>query len=136
MAIKPTKSNVKAVAKLLDEGDFADAEEAAEALLEAALEILEQRGKYTVVGQIRYSRQDGGWFDPEDARAAKYCLGLFSTLGDAEKAAYALTYSTQTGEEARSWVLEVDHGSAADVYTKRKSVHRERELTEKKGEAA
>ena len=59
MAIKPTKTQVKRIAKLLDEGDFDDAEHAAEALLTEALAILEERGAYTVVGQLHYSPAGG-----------------------------------------------------------------------------
>lgn len=137
MAIKPTKTQVKRIAKLLDEGDFDDAEHAAEALLTEALAILEERGAYTVVGQLHYSRQEGGWIDPEDAKAAKVCLGLFSTEGDAEKAAYALTYSATTQEEWRAWVLPVEHGTANDLAKKRRDMHHQKEIEAKrKGEAA
>lgn len=137
MAIKYGKTEIRKIAKLLDSGDFDSAEDAAEALLAAALEILEARGKFTVVGQLRYSPKGGGYIDPEDARASKVCLGLYSTEGDADKAAYALVYNTATHEEFRTWVLPVEHKTPAQVYADRKEVHRQRELEAKrKGEAA
>lgn len=135
MAVKYTKTHVSKIAALLDQ-EWDSAEQAAEAVLDAALEILEKRAAFVVVGQLRYSRQEGGWIDPEDAKAAKICLGFYSTQGDADKAAYALTYSAATHEEFRAWSLPVEHCTPAEAYQKRKQMHHERELAKRKGEAA
>jgi hypothetical protein len=135
VSVKFGRTEVKKVAAILDQ-DWDSAEQAAEALLTEALAILEARGKLTVVGQLRYSRQDGGWIDPEDAAAAKVCLGLFSTQGDADKAAYALTYHAATGEEWRTWVLPVDYRTPSDVTKARQEQHRAAELEAKGRKAA
>lgn len=131
MAIKHTQTHVKKIAALLDQ-EWDSAEEAADALLTEALSILEERGKFTVVGQLYYSPKDGHWLDKDDARAAKVCLGLYSTQGDADKAAYSLTYTAGTGEQWLTWVLPVEHATPAAITKKRSDMHKQRELDEKK----
>ena len=137
MAIKYGKTEIRKIAKLLDEGDFESAEDAADALLSAALEVLEARARFTVVGQLHYSPKGGGWLDKDDAAAAKVCLGFYSTEGDAQQAAESLVYSTQTHEQFLVWHLPVEHKTPAQVYKDRKEAHNQREIEAKrKGKAA
>lgn len=135
MTIKYGKTEIKKIAKLLDQ-DWESAEEAADALLAEALEILEARGKWTVVGQLRYSPPLGGYIDKDDADASKVCLGLFSSKAEADRAAVSLVHSHVTNEAWLSWVLEVDHGTPHELSMKRKEMHRLREIEAKKKGAA
>lgn len=132
MAIKYGKREIKKIAELLDQ-EWDSAEEAADALLAEALTILEARGKYTVVGQLRYSPPLGGYIDKDDADASKVCLGLFSTPADAQAAARSLVFSTTTNESFLTWVIDVDHGTPHELFVKRKEFHRQREIAQRTG---
>jgi len=125
VAIKYGRTEVKRIAKLLDQ-EWDSAEQAADALLQEALEILEARGKWTVVGQLRYSPPLGGYIDKDDADASKVCLGLFSSEAEANRAAVSLVHSASTNEAFLSWVLSVDHGSPHQLSQKRKEMHEQR----------
>ena len=109
MAIAPTKTMVKALAKVLDE-EYDSAEEAAEAAMLAAFEMYEARAKFTVVGQVKQP----------DGKGDKVALGWYATENQATQDALKLTYSTQTHEEHRAWVLKVHHGTPNDYYIDRK----------------
>lgn len=119
------------VASVIDQ-EWENVEDAAEAVLAEALSLLEKRAKFTVVGQLYYSRQEGGWIGPEDARAAKVCLGYYSTPGDAQEAAQSLVYQSATHEEFKTWVLPVEHSTPAEVYAKRKAAHQAAEAEVRK----
>jgi hypothetical protein len=112
-----TKANRQAMADVLD-ADYESVEDAAKAALDAAWEIIQQRAKFSVVGQIK---PDGD----------KVSLGLYVTQGQATNDALKLTYSSQTHEEARAWVLPVWHGTPANWYASRKSDRKDRELEER-----
>ena len=126
MKMPMRKADLKKIVDLMESGAFATAEDLAAAILEVAYEQLQERGKFTVVGQLRFSLHDGGYLDAEDARASKVCLGLFATAGDAEKAAASLRFSMAHGEEFRAWVLPVEHATASEVYDRRKQGRRKR----------
>ncbi len=125
--IRYGKTEVKKIAALLDQ-NWDSAEEAADALLKEALAILEERGKWTVVGQLAYSMPLGGYVDRKDADASKVCLGMFSSKAEAERAADSLVFSPDRQETFRSWVLDVEHCTPREVYQKRKEFHRQREI--------
>lgn len=133
--LKPRVADVKAIVKMLEAGEHETAEGLAEAILEQAYLTLQERGRYTVVGQLRYTKR-GGYIDHDDARASKVCLGLFATEGDARRAAESLFTSSATGEEFRTWVLPVEHKTPSEVYADRKEAHRERSAWEKQKEAS
>jgi hypothetical protein len=122
------------VAAVLGE-DYDSVTDASAAVLEAAAELLVARAKFTVVGQLMYS-PDGGYVSPIDSKASKVCLGFYSTEGEAQKAAEALVYNTQTHEEFRTWVLPMYHGTPNDWYRERKEAHRAAEIAAKKAPVA
>lgn len=121
MSIKVGKREITRMAKVLDQ-DYDSVLEAASAALTEAIAIYESRAQYVVVGQIYYS---DGWIDPEDARASKVSLGMYSTPGEAQKAAESLVVGTSTHEEARAWVLPVHHGTPSSWYMARKKAREE-----------
>lgn len=121
------KTEARRLAKVLDPG-YADLDSEQKAELEAlasaalteAADIVLERAKFTVVGQL-YAGPESRWVARGEADAAKGCLGFFSTAGGAREAAEGLTYNAQTHEEWRSWVLPVFHGSANDFHRERKA---------------
>lgn len=119
MAVKAGKREVARMVAVLD-AEHETVEDAARAALDEAFAIYESRAKFNVVGQLYFSMHDGGHLRHSDERAVKVSLGMFSTEGDARRAAESLTYSTQTHEQFRSWVLPVHHGTPADFYRDRK----------------
>ena len=131
--IKYGKTEVKRIAALLDQ-EWSSAEEAADALLTEALAILEERGKWAVVGQLRYSPPLGGYIDKDDADASKVCLGLYSSKAEAERAASSLVYSTSTSEGWLAWVLDVEHSTPHELGMKRKEMHKQCEIAARKEE--
>ncbi|WP_432482559.1 hypothetical protein [Kineococcus esterisolvens] len=83
-----------------------------------AWELYEERGQYTVVGQMYYSPEHR-WLDPADAQAAKVALGRYATEGQARKDAESLVIGGATGEEFRTWVLPVWNGTPATYFAHR-----------------
>lgn len=123
MPIKTGKTEVEKMLKVLDE-KHETMRDAAVAVLAAAVQIVEDRAKFVVVGQIKWDQTlEGGYADLEQRKASKVCLGFFSTAGDARAAAESLVYSSQTHEEALAWTLPVAHESAASWYAKRKAAN-------------
>ena len=128
MSLTIGKRDVTKIARVLEQ-PYETAEEAAQAVLEAAFELYEQKAKWTVVGQLYYS--DHKWLDPEDAAASKVALGRYGTQTQAEAAAASLVFSHQTGEEFRAWALPVHHGTPASYFKERLEERKARELGEK-----
>lgn len=95
-------------------------EEFARQALAAAEKIFENRAKFVVVGQLKSSKQRVT-IPPSDPEAIKLSLGWYSTEGEARKAAESLWFSTASGDEFATWVLNVHHGTAADFHAKRKA---------------
>lgn len=122
MAIKPGKRDVTKITKLLESEEYESADDLAMAVLNEAFAIYESKGKFTVAGQLFY---DSGYVSPEDERASKVSLGLYSTEKQAEDAARALFYNSQTHEQFKSWVLPVHHGTPASYYSARKEAREE-----------
>ena len=127
MALKPGKRDIAKVAKLLDEGDFESADDAASALMDLAWEIYEAKAKWTVVGQLWY-RPRGVAADPEDA--PKIALGRFTTEKQALDVAERLVFSTPTGETFRAWVLPVCHGTPNDYFQLRNKAGKAKAIEE------
>lgn len=134
MAIKWGKTERKRIVAVLEQ-DWETVEDAAEAALQEALAILEERGRHTVVGQLRYSPPLGGYIDKDDADASKVCLGLYSSRAEAEKAATSLVYTGTTSEAWLTWVLDVEHSTPHELGMKRKEQHRLRVIEARKGAA-
>lgn len=89
----------------------AQVEEFAAAALDQAMQIIEDKAKFTVVGQVKKS----------DRKGDKIALGWYATEGQALTEAMSLTYSTQTHEEHLAWVLPVFHGTPNSYYQARKA---------------
>ena len=140
MSFTPYAKEVKAVVALLEGGDFDSPESLAGAILEEAWKQFQAlRGRYTVVGQLRYQGDSRGkdavekslmqhedrvspYIRPGDPRMAHVNLGWFPTQKQAETAAQGLAFSPQSGEEWRAIVLPVHHGSAAEWHKQRKEL--------------
>lgn len=117
-----TAKHVGVMAKVLD-ADYESVEDAAKAALDKALEIIVERAKFTVVGQVQQGDRQ------------KIALGWYPTEKQALSDALSLAYSPMTHETALAWVLSIHNGSPASFYTDRKEAHqkapddyREREL--------
>lgn len=110
MAVTFTKANVSKMATIL-EGDYETVEEAARAALNGAMEIIESRAKFTVVGQVKR----------HDNKGDKVALGWYGTETQATSAAMGLAFSTKTNEEHFAWVLPVHHGTPDSYYKDRKA---------------
>lgn len=133
MRLGPRQVDLKAIVKILESDDYDDAMKMADALWHAICAAVQERGKFTVVGQLRYGGPGVGYIDPADARASKVCLGLFATEGDAHRAAESLFTNAATGEEWRTWVLPVEHKPPAELYAERREARRLREAELKTG---
>ena len=113
--------------------DHETVEQAAQACLDLALEILEERSKFAVVGQLSDTKERGD-IDPSDPEAIKLMLGLYSTEGDARTAAASLWHSSASGDTYRCWVLNVHHGTAADLHAAQRAKYVELEAKQKEKE--
>jgi hypothetical protein len=118
VAIKYGKAQVKTMVEAIDQ-DHASAEDAALAALAAAEEVLEERAKFVVVGQLSGTKERPE-IPPSDPEAVKVALAYFSTEGDALKAAESLWTSTASGDQYRVWVLPMFYGTPADLHAKAK----------------
>lgn len=118
MSLKYGKAEIKTMIEAFDQ-DHETIEEAALAALAAAEEIFEKRANFTVVGQVRGTKERMT-IPPDDPEAVKMALGWYSTAGDAEKAAQSLWTSTASGDQLRVWVLPTFHGTPADWHGKRR----------------
>lgn len=115
-----TKAHVKTMAGVLDL-DHETVEDAALAALEAALDIIKARAKFTVVGQVK----------TKDASGDKVALGWYPTLTQATQDALKLTYSTQTHEEHLAWVLPIFNDTPNAYYVSRKKAKSADEIADK-----
>jgi hypothetical protein len=104
------------MAEVLDE-DFETVDEAAAAVLDTAWEIVQQRAKFTVVGQAQ-GRGD-------EPAGDKVALGWYATQRQATNDALKLAYSAQTNETHLAWVLPVFHGTPNDYYVSRKNARKD-----------
>lgn len=112
MAITPTKKQIAGMVGVLDE-DHASMEDAALAVFAYAMEVFEQRANFTVVGQVRETK-DKGRLKDGDPEAVKVALGWYDTRGKAEGAASSWAYSAASGDHLNVLVLPVFHGTPAE----------------------
>ena len=122
--LKYGKREIAKLAAMLNQ-DYATAEDAALAALKAMEEIFASRAKFTVVGKLKSTLEDGE-LDPRDERAVVASLGWFSTEGDAKTAADGMWRSTSTGEAFYTAVIPIYHGTAADFHKVRKKLQEQR----------
>lgn len=113
--VKPGVKDIKAMVEVL-EGEYADAKEAAKAVLEAAFEIYEGKSKWMILGAL--VKDPTGRTDP--ITAERVCFGPYGTETQARAAQAQLFYSTATGEEFVRWLLPMNHGTPAAWFRKRK----------------
>lgn len=133
MRLSPRKKDIEAIVAQLDAAEHDTPEGLAGALWDTITELVQERGKYTVVGQLHYSGPAGGYVNADDAKAHKVCLGLYATEGDARTAARSMAVSASTWEEWRCWVLPVEHSAPAEVHRKRAEAHKAAVAAEKTG---
>lgn len=131
MGLKFGKTEVNAVALVLDQ-DHESVEDAARACLAVMEDIFRARAKFVVVGQLCGNRERTE-VPPSDPEAIKVSLGWYSTEGEARDAGEKLWGSTVSGDRFRWWVLNVHHGTPADLHAKRKAQYVA--LEEKQAEA-
>lgn len=122
--LKYGKREIAKLAAVLNQ-DYATAEDAALAALKAMEEIFASRAKFTVVGKLKSTLEDGE-LNPHDERAVCASLGWFSTEGDAKTAAEGLWRSTSTGETFYTVVVPVYHGTPAEFHKARKKLQDDR----------
>lgn len=118
MAWTWTKKHVTTMADTLDL-EYDTVEDAAKAALETATQLVEDRAKWAVVGQV-VSTREHGTIPPDHEQAVKVVLGMYDTDTKANDAAAQLTSSTASGDSLRVWVLPVFHGSANQWHTQRR----------------
>jgi hypothetical protein len=123
-----TKAHIKRMAEVLD-GEYETVEDAAKAAMAEAFEIVQERAKFTVVGQVM--RVGNKTLAPSDEDATKFALGWYATQKQATDDALRVALSTQTHEEARAWVLPIFNGTPSAFYQARKSERNE--LTSQEG---
>lgn len=119
-----TKKHVAAMAETLD-GEFSSLDEAANAALDTALGIIEERGKFAVVGQVTHTAEHGD-IPPSHEAAVKVCLGLFESDTKANEAAGQLTYNT-AGDLLNTWVVPTYYGTASGWHKERRDYFAELE---------
>ncbi|TCC19930.1 hypothetical protein [Kribbella sindirgiensis] len=132
MAITFTKKQVERMVETLDQ-DHEDMTEAAKAALDTALEIVMERAKFTVVGQLYHPT---GHLSPNEARSNQVALGWYATEKQATDAALQLVYSTATHETFKSWTLPIFNGTPAAYYITRKKAREAAEIALKGGKNA
>jgi len=115
-----TKKHVAVMADALDQPhDTLDS--AAVAALDAALSIIEERGKWAVVGQVRHTTEHGD-IPPSHEAAVKVCLGLFDSDTKANDAAAQLVHNT-AGDVLRTWVLPMFYGTPSAWHKERRDYY-------------
>jgi hypothetical protein len=123
-----TKAHIKRVSEVLD-GEYETVEEAAKAVMAEAYEIVKERAKFTVVGQV--VRIGGEKLDPASEDAAKFALGWYATQKQATDDAMRAVLSLQTNESAKVWVLPIFNGTPNAFYQGRKEERKA--LTQQEG---
>lgn len=130
MALTITKSHVKRIADLIERGGFESAEDAARAVIEEAWGMYEDRAKWAIAGQIKWSG-DKGYIDSTDDLHSRVIIGPFGTETQAGNAQAQLAYSAQSGEEFRVFRAEFWHGMPAGYYKERNEARKAKALADK-----
>lgn len=115
-----TKKHVKAMADTLDQ-DYESLEGAAKAALDTALGIIEERGKWAVVGQV-IETAEYGKIPPDHEAAVKVCLGLFESDTKANEAAASMR-ANANGDRLRAWVVPTFYGTPAAWHADRREAY-------------
>lgn len=122
--LSPGAKDIKALAKMLDEGKFSSATDMAKAALEYAFEAYEDRARFIIVGQLIYDPDSGFVKDSGD----RIAFGPYGTLGTAQAAHEQLTGtagttgSTATNEEFRSWLVPLRSITPAAWFRERRKI--------------
>lgn len=119
--IKPSVTEVKALAKVLDEGTFTNAADMALAALEMAYAAYEDRARFVIAGQLYY-RNGAGYVKDNGDRVA---FGPYDNLTPATAAGEQLAYSANGGEEFKWWLLPYHQGTPAQWFKQRKQIRAE-----------
>lgn len=120
MGLSWTKKHVAAMADTLDQ-DYPDLDSAARAALDTALGIIEERGKFAVVGQV-YKTPEHGEIPPSHEAAVKVCLGLYESDTKAYEAGSNLAFNT-AGDALRWWVVPTFFGTPAAWHAERREYY-------------
>jgi hypothetical protein len=118
VALKFGKKHRQMVADVL-EADHESLENAVEAVLDLAEELIAERASWVVVGQL-YATRERPSVPPSDPEAIKVALGFYSTEGDARSAAESLWTSSSTGDQYRVWWMPLFHGTPAELHKQQK----------------
>lgn len=116
----PGKTEVRKMIGVL-ERDFDTAEDAAKAVLEAAWDMYEGKGKWTVFAQRKRP----------DEPPMSLALGWYGTENQARAQAEGMAFSSVTHEEYGYRVLPVFHGTAASWHAARKTAQKDSEKSER-----
>jgi hypothetical protein len=114
VSINFSKTEVRKVMDVLD-GDYETVGEAARACLALMEQIMQDRAKFVVVGQLRRSPEHFD-IDPASPDAIKVSLGWYSTESEARVAAEQLVYNPNSQMEWRTWVLDVWHRTPSELH--------------------
>lgn len=87
----------------LDE-DHPDIESAAKAALDTAMDLMRERAKFAVVGQV-YETNGHGRVTPDSPEAVKVFLDVYDSDTKANAAAQELSTSTGNGDRLQTWVI-------------------------------
>lgn len=123
MAVGWTKKNIAAMVATLDE-DHPDIESAAAAALDTAIDLLKERAKYAVVGQV-YQTTEHGRVKPDSEHAVKIMLDLYDSDTKANQAAAELSTSTSNGDRLATWVIPTFFGTPAGWHSEQRKKYAE-----------
>lgn len=115
-----TKKHVGSMVEALDQ-DYDSIEDAARAALDTALNIIEERAKFAVVGQV-YRTAEHGEIPPSHPAAVRMALGFFESDTKAREAAGQLTYNT-AGDQLKTWVVPTFFGTPAMWHKERRDYY-------------
>lgn len=117
-----TKKNVARMIETLDE-DHADIEGAARAALDTAMELVAERAKFAVVGQVYYSNEHGK-IEPGHEDAVKVMLDMYDSDTKANDAARDWSTSTSNGDRLATWVVPIHWGTPSSWHKDRKDAYK------------
>lgn len=119
MAVTATRTDAKKLRGVLNpdwqkmpKEDLPGLDDVCHEVLQAALQILEDKAKYVTVGAVAYTKEDGtlGRIDP---KAEKVCVGFFSTEKQADSAAAELFGKPSVPVQCRTMIYPIHKGTPA-----------------------
>ena len=81
-------------------------------VMQAALQVLEDKAKFVAVGAVAYTNEDG-YLTRLDPKAERVCVGYFNTAKQADDAARALFGNSTSKVECRTLVYPIWKGTPA-----------------------